>query len=124
MAAALKPVHWIASSRDDLRGFPPEVQRVLGYALFRAQEGKKAPDAKPLRGIISGAGVLEVVDDFHTDTFRLVYTVRFAEVVYVLHAFQKKATRGSQTPKHDIDLIRQRYAAARAHYDSTRRVPR
>lgn len=96
----------------------------MGYALFRAQEGKKAPGAKPLKGIVAGAAVLEVVEDFDTDTFRLVYTVRFAEVVYVLHAFQKKATRGSQTPKHDINLIRQRYAAARAHYDSTRRVPR
>jgi len=124
MPVPLKPVHWIASSRNDLRGFPPEVQRAMGYALFRAQEGKKAPGAKPLKGIVAGAAVLEVVEDFDTDTFRLVYTVRFAEVVYVLHAFQKKATRGSQTPKHDINLIRQRYAAARAHYDSTRRVPR
>ena len=124
MTAPLKPVHWIASSLNDLRAFPPEAQRAMGYALFRAQEGKKAPEVKPLKGIASGGGVLEIVEDFDSDTFRVVYTVQFAEVVYVLHAFQKKSKRGSQTPKHDIDLIRRRYAAARAHYDSTRREPR
>ncbi|MDP2954905.1 MAG: type II toxin-antitoxin system RelE/ParE family toxin [Longimicrobiales bacterium] len=121
MAAPLKPVHWIASSLSDLRGVPGEVQHSMGYALFRAQEGKKAPEAKPLTGIVSGAGVLEIVEDYGTDTYRVVYTVRFAEVVYVLHAFQKKSKRGRQTPKHEIDLIRRRYAAARTHYESIRR---
>jgi phage-related protein len=115
---ALNPVHWIASSQEDLRSFPNAVQRAVGYALFRAQEGKKAPDAKPLKGIIKGAGVLEIVEDHDTDTYRVVYTVRFAEVVYVLHAFQKKSKRGKATPKHEIALIRSRYEHARAHHEA------
>lgn len=114
----LKPVHWIASSLNDVRSFPRAVQRAVGYSLFRAQEGKKAPDAKPLKGIVKGAGVLEVVEDHDSDTYRVVYTIRFTEVVYVLHAFQKKSRRGKATPKHEIALIRSRYEAARAHYEA------
>jgi len=114
----LKPVYWIASSLDDVRSFPRAVQRAVGYSIFRAQEGKKAPDAKPLKGIVKGAGVLEVVEEHDSDTHRVVYTIRFAEVVYVLHAFQKKSKKGRATPKHEIALIRSRYEAARAHYEA------
>lgn len=89
----------------------------VGFALYRAQEGKKAPSAKPLKGIVKGAGVLEVVEDYKGGTYRVVYTVRFSEVVYVLHAFQKKAKRGIQTPRHLVDMIRRRYEAARAHHE-------
>jgi phage-related protein len=89
----------------------------MGFALFRAQEGKKAPGAKPLKGIVKGAGVLEVVEDHEGDTYRVVYTVRFSEGVYVLHAFQKKARRGIATPRHEVDLIRRRYEAALAHHE-------
>ena len=74
---------------------------------------------KPLKGF-GGAGVLEVVEDHAGDTYRAVYTVRFAEVVYVLHAFQKKSKRGRATPKAEIDLIKRRLQAAdadfRTHY--------
>ena len=93
----------------------------MGYALFRAQEGKKAPTAKPLKGIVKGAGVLEIVEDDDGSTYRVVYTVRFADVVYVLHAFKKKSKRGAGTPKHEVDLVRQRYEAARADYAKRRR---
>lgn len=86
---------------------------MMGRALDAAQRGDKAPNAKPLRGF-GGAGVLEIVDDHDGDTYRAVYTVRFAEAVYVLHAFQKKSKRGVATPKRDLDLIRWRLAAARA----------
>lgn len=113
-----KPVHWIASSLQDLKSFPEDVQRAVGFALFRAQTGKKAPSAKPLKGVVKGAGVLEIVEDHQTDTYRVVYTVRFAETVYVLHAFQKKSKRGIATPKHEVDLIRRRYDAALAHYQT------
>jgi phage-related protein len=89
----------------------------MGFALFRAQEGKKAPGAKPLKGIVKGAGVLEVVEDHEGDTYRVVYTVRFSEGVYVLHAFQKRARRGIATPRHEVDLIRRRYEAALAHHE-------
>ncbi len=88
-----KPVRWVASIKEDLSGFPNEVRRRVGGALWEAQIGRKAPYAKPLRGF-GGAGVLEIVDDFDGDTFRAVYTVRFAKAVYVLHAFQKKSKRG------------------------------
>jgi phage-related protein len=87
------------------------VQDVMGYALYLAQTGDKHPDAKPLRGF-GGAGVLEIVDDFQSDTYRVVYTVRFADRIYVLHSFQKKSRRGSTTSRHDINLIRDRYRQA------------
>lgn len=89
----------------------------MGFALFRAQEGKKAPGAKPLKGIVKGAGVLEVAEDHEGDTYRVVYTVRFSDGVYVLHAFQKKARRGIATHRHEVGLIRRRYEAALAHHD-------
>jgi phage-related protein len=106
-----KPVRWIGSSKSDLSAFPEDVKGRVGGALWEAQLGGKAPYAKPLRGF-GGAGVLEVVDDFDGDTYRAVYTVRFAGIVYVLHAFQKKSKRGAATPKADIDLIRQRLKRA------------
>lgn len=70
----------------------------MGRALWDAQIGLKAPFAKPLKGF-GGAGVLEVVDDFDGDTYRAVYTIQFALVVYVLHVFQKKSRKGIATPK-------------------------
>ena len=76
-----------------------------------AQLGRKHEAAKPLKGF-KGAGVLEVVTDHDGDTFRAVYTVRFAGHVYVLHAFQKKSKKGIQTPKHVIELVRSRLATA------------
>src|SRR5260370_21267385 len=87
----------------------------MGVALFEAQIGRKATYAKPLKGY-GGAGVLEVVDDFDGDAFRAVYTVRFTEVVYVLHAFQKKSRRGIATPKSEIELIRARLRRATEDY--------
>jgi phage-related protein len=118
---SLKPVHWVASSRKDLRTFPEAVQRAMGYALFRAQEGKKASTAKPWRGVTKGAGVVEIVEDHDTNTFRVLYTVRFAGAVYVLHAFQKKSKKGIATPRHEVELIRARYELAKEHYEQWRK---
>ena len=111
-----KPVRWVGSSRDDLCGFPQEVRRRVGGALWDAQCGLKAPYAKSLRGF-GGAGVLEVVDDHDGNTYRAVYTVRFAGAVYVLHALQKKSKRGIATPKVELDLIKQRLKHAREDYE-------
>ena len=111
-----KPVRWLVSSRDDLSAFPEPVRLRVGGALWDAQLGRKAPWAKPLKGF-GGAGVLEVVDDFDGDTYRAVYTVRFAEVVYVLHAFQKKSKSGIATPRHEIELIEQRLKRAKEDYE-------
>lgn len=92
---------------------PDEVQQAFGFALYNAQIGLIHPDAKPLKGFGS-AGVLEVVEDWRGGTYRAVYTVRFANAVYVLHCFQKKSKRGIQTPKREIDLIRERLREAEA----------
>jgi phage-related protein len=117
MNPLLKPVEWISSSREDLREFPEDVQQMVGFALYRAQLGKKHPDAKPLKGF-KGSGVLEIVEDFDGDTYRAVYTVKFEGIIYVLHAFQKKSKHGIATPKQDIDLIEARLKRAREHYDT------
>jgi phage-related protein len=110
-----KPVRWVGSSKEDLREFPEDVRRRVGGALWDAQLGRKAPYAKPLSGF-GGAGVLEIVDDFDGDTFRAVYTVRFAGAIYVLHAFQKKSKRGMATPRAALKLIEQRLKRAAEDY--------
>ena len=93
---------------------PSDVVDVFGFALHLAQSGKKHEHAKPLKGF-GGASVLEVVEDYMGDTYRAVYTVKIAERVYVLHCFQKKSTKGIETPRQDMDLIRERLKAALAH---------
>jgi phage-related protein len=115
-APSPKPVRWVGSSKEDLSMFPEDVRRRVGRALWDAQLGVKAPFAKPLKGF-GGAGVLEVVDGFHGDTYRAVYTVEFAGVVYVLHAFEKKSRKDIATPKSDLDLIKRRLARAKEDYE-------
>jgi phage-related protein len=110
-----KPLYWVSSSKKAVRGFPKEVRRTFGQALFDAQTGEKHPDAKQLKGF-GGAGVLEVVEDSSGSTFRAVYTVKFAGVVYVLHAFQKKSKAGIKTPVEEIDKVRARLKEAEKHY--------
>ena len=111
----VKPVSWVGSSYKDYRAFPDTVQDAMGYALYRAQIGEKHGSAKPLKGF-GGAGVLEIVADHVGDTFRAVYTVKFATAVYVLHAFQKKSKSGIKTPTEDLELIQRRLKAAEADY--------
>jgi phage-related protein len=111
MAGSARPLIWMGSSRRDLRGFPREVRRNIGQALYAAQQGETDPTAKPLRGF-GGGSVLEIIADHHGNTWRAVYTVRYSEAIYVLHAFQKKSKRGIATPKKDMDLIHHRLAEA------------
>jgi len=108
---SLKPLVWLGSSLKDLRTFPEPVQDHIGYALYRAQRGGRHRDTKTLTGF-GGAGVVEVTKDFRGDTFRAIYTVRYAEAVYALHAFQKKSKAGRETPQRDIELVRQRLREA------------
>ena len=108
---SIKPVIWVGTSRKDLREFPTPVQDHMGYALYIAQLGGKHRDAKALTGF-GGAGVVEVVSDYRGDTFRAVYTLRYAGAVYVLHAFQKKSKTGRDTPRRDMELIQQRLRLA------------
>lgn len=115
MTTPPKPVLWMGSSRADLRAFPELVRRAIGHALYAAQQGETDPAAKPLKGF-KGSSVMEIVDRYDTDTYRAVYTTRFLDVIYVLHAFQKKSKRGVATPQKDIELVRQRLTAAQRHY--------
>jgi phage-related protein len=94
-----------------LRAFPEEVRLAFGYGLYLAQLGERHPNTKPLKGF-GGASVLEIAERFDSDTYRAVYTVQLKHGVYVLHAFQKKSTRGIATSQRDIDLIRQRLRQA------------
>ncbi|NWA37136.1 type II toxin-antitoxin system RelE/ParE family toxin [Pseudomonas reactans] len=110
----MKPLIWVGSSKKDLASLPADVQDVFGYALHLAQQGGKHTDAKPLKGF-KGAGVLEVVDDFMSDTYLAVYTVKIGASVYVLHVFQKKSSSGIATPKPDIEKIHERLKIAEAH---------
>jgi phage-related protein len=114
----VKPLRWVASARNDLRAFPPGVRQVMGTALYLAQTGGKHPRTKPFKGVVRGSGVLEIVDDHDSNTFRTIYTVRFEPVIYVLHAFQKKSKKGIKTPQRDVDLIRARYELARMDYET------
>jgi phage-related protein len=115
----IKSIVWIGSSRRDLKSFPAEVKDVMGYALYQAQIGLKAPSAKPLHGF-GGTSVIEIIQDHESDTYRAVYTVKFSDLVYVLHAFQKKSRKGIATPKPDIDLIKSRLRVAEQDYKMRR----
>ena len=108
---SLKPVTWVGTSLKDLREFPESVQDHMGYALYVAQGGGKHQDAKALSGF-GGAGIVEIIKDHRGDTYRAVYTLRYAGSVYVLHAFQKKSKAGRETPRRDIELIKQRLREA------------
>lgn len=109
MSQLLKPLKWVGSSLDDLKQFPDEVKRTVGFALDFAQRGTKHDKAKPLKGNdFKGASTLEVVEDYDGNTYRAVYTVKLKDAIYVLHCFQKKSKTGISTPKTDIDLIKKR----------------
>ena len=109
---ASRRVHWMGSSLRVLRDMPEEVRDEMGFSLYQAQLGGRPANALAMQGF-GGANVLEIKADFDGDT------VRFAEAVYVLHAFQKKSDRGSKTTKRDIQLIKDRLAGAEEHYKAT-----
>lgn len=108
-----KPIAWLGSSKKDLMALPLEVRKFFGHALDFAQRGDRHDAAKVLKGF-GGAGVLELVEDDQDGTYRAVYTVKFAKVVFVLHCFSKKSKRGIETPKEDMDIIRARLKVAEA----------
>ncbi len=113
MAFREKPLEWIGSSYKDLMTLPADVRRFFGYALSLAQAGDQHDAAKVLKGFGS-AGVLEVVEDDRSGTYRAVYTVKFDAAVFVLHCFQKKSKQGIATPKEDLAIIRARLKVAEA----------
>lgn len=107
----LTPVEWIGAARDDLRALPGPVRAALGHALFRVQEGKHPRGAKRLTGALRG--LLELRDDFNTDTYRAVLAVQLAGVIYVLHVFRKKSTHGIGLAKRDLAVIQHRWQRAK-----------
>jgi phage-related protein len=113
---ARKPLKWMGSSKRDLDAMPEQVKDVFGHAIDLAQAGGKHQDAKAMGGFGS-AGVLEVVEDHRSDTYRAVYTIKFSGWIYVLHCFQKKSKSGIKTPKEDITLITTRLKAAKRDYE-------
>jgi len=109
-----KPLFWTGSSKSDVKKFPGAVRDEMGWALSVAQFGGKHPKAKPWTG--EGTGIFEIVEDFRGNTYRCVYTVRFQNAMYVLHAFQKKSTHGIKTAERDVNLIRSRLKVAAEDY--------
>ena len=101
-----RPISWIRAARRAFGNFPQGPQNAILQALTVAAEGRKADIAKPLKGF--GSGIFEVALKHRTDAYRAVYALQLEERVWVLHAFKKKARRGTSTPKKDIDLIRER----------------
>lgn len=108
--AAGRPLDWVGSAKRDFLAFPSAVRDEMSVALGLAQLGGKHPSSKPWKAL--GSGVFEVVESWRGSTWRAVYTVRFREVVYVLHAFQKKSPRGIRTATKDVELIVQRLEMA------------
>ena len=108
---SVRDVRWVGDAKENLQGFPNQVRKDIGHALYLVQTGQTPPSAKPMRGIESG--VFEIVDDYDTNTYRAVYTVKIGRSLYVLHAFQKKSKRGIATHKQEIDLIKRRLKRAK-----------
>lgn len=115
LAKGEKPLDWVGSSKKDFLAFPEPVISEMGNALGLAQFGGTHPSAKPWKGL--GSGVIEIVENYNGDTYRAVYTVRFKEAVYVLHAFQKKSPKGIKTAQTDVELIERRLKAARQDHE-------
>jgi len=111
-----RPLLWVGSSKDDLKTFPLDVRREVGFALYLAQVGTKGVNVKPLRGF-GGASVLEVVERYDGNAYRAVYTVKFPDAVFVLHAFQKKSKKGIATSPADIATVKKRLKVAEQTYE-------
>jgi phage-related protein len=106
MSLKTRPISWIRAARKEFEKFPSAAQSICLTALTVAAEGGKADIAKPMPGL--GAGIFEIALPFRGDPFRVVYAVQIGADLWVIHAFQKKSTQGIKTPKHEIDLIRER----------------
>ncbi len=104
-----KPLVWVGSTLEDVRSFPDEARRIIGYQLRRVQSGLMPSDWRPMRTV--GPGVIEIRLRTALE-HRVFYLARFAEAVYVLHAFEKRSRKTAQT---DIELARRRLAEVMAH---------
>ena len=116
----VKELHWIGSSLEDLKRFPEDVQGDLGQALWLVQCGQTPRCCKPLKGF-GGGSVLEIIENFGSDAYRVVYTLRFKDSIYVLHCFMKKSKHGIATPPKELQLVKQRLCRAQEHHSASDR---
>lgn len=107
----IRPLIWLGNSKENLRDFPDGAQKLLGDELQLTQFGGMPKDAKPFKGV--GSGVVEIALRYASDAYRVVLALQIGRRIYVLHAFQKKSKKGIETPKRDVDLVKQRYAEAK-----------
>jgi phage-related protein len=105
-ARKTRPVSWLKAALNDFATFPEDARTICLTAITIAAEGGKSDLAKPMQGM--GSGVFEIALPFKGDAFRVVYAVQIAEELWVVHAFQKKSTKGIKTPRHEIELIKDR----------------
>lgn len=101
-----RPLSWIRAAQKSFDTFPVEAREICFSALNVAAQGGKALYAKPFSGL--GSGVFEIALPYMGNAFRVVYAVQIGESLWVIHAFQKKSAQGIKTPKHEIDLIKDR----------------
>jgi len=107
----LRAVVWLGDAKKNLREFPDGARKLIGDELQLLQFGGMPRDTKPFKGV--GSGVLEIAVRYDKDAYRTVVAVQLGKNLYVLHAFQKKSKRGIETPKRDVELIKQRYKEAK-----------
>ncbi len=100
----MKPLHFVGSSREDLRELPESVRETAGHQLFKVQQGKEPDDWKPMPMV--GVGVQEIRVWDESGTYRMLYVAKFEEAVYLLHVFEK---RSQKTAKGDVQLAKSRY---------------
>src|SRR5258707_13874924 len=100
----------MGNAKRNIQAFPEDAQKLIGDELQLIQFGGMPKDAKPFKGV--GSGVLEIALRYASDAYRVVLAVQIGKRIYILHAFQKKSKRGSETPKRDVDVIKRRYAEA------------
>jgi phage-related protein len=112
----LRSIAWIKAARKDFEAFPQTAQDRALDAMTSVAEGGTPDIAKPLTGL--GSGVWELAIKDKGEAFRVVYLLQMADDVWVVHAFQKKSTRGISTPKHEIDLIRERIKRLKEQLDA------
>jgi phage-related protein len=106
MTLRTRPVSWLKAALKDFETFPAEAASRCLAALTIAAEGSMADIVKPMHSM--GSGVFEIAVPFRGDAFRVVYAVQLGDAIWVVHAFQKKATRGIKTPQREVDLVRDR----------------
>lgn len=107
----IRPLRWLGNSKKNIQNFPKDAQKGMGAQLQTMQFGGMPKNAKPFKGI--GSGVFEIAIKSDKEAYRTVLAVQLGNTIYVLHAFQKKSKKGIETPKQDIDLIKQRYNEAK-----------